>query len=196
MASNLYSLPDSLNSPPSKFRQRISRNAKLFQRSFVYDEKKKKGKGKEGISCHQARNNYEESRRKIVVFPSCVYPNHAATKLKRNLFPRMWPLRRPLNSVDFTRHKVPSFEIPRAMMIICENRVALTENSLSWPGEAVEKRRDERKEERRQRSGAREESFRTRRSVLPCYRNQILRKEERVCSMRKDAKGWRCKNVV
>lgn len=51
-----------------------------------------------------------------------------------------------------------------------------------------EKRGKEKKGEKR---GEKRGKFR---SVLPCYRNQILRKEERVCSARKDAKGWRCKN--
>ena len=51
-----------------------------------------------------------------------------------------------------------------------------------------EKREKEKKGEKR---GEKRGKFR---SVLPCYRNQILRKEERVCSARKDAKGWRCKN--
>ena len=73
------------------------------------------------------------------------------------------------------RESPSALEIPLTMQIICKNR-------------ATRRRR------RRKRQRMREKSFRTRRSVLPCYRNQI--RGERVCTLRVGGKKRRVTATV
>lgn len=84
---------------------------------------------------------------------------------ERNLFSRMWPLRRPV--VEGARStKVPSLWKfhARCRYIIRKNRVPQTENR-----QGVQQLHDE----TRKGAKGKSEKFETRRSVLPCYRNQI-----------------------